>query len=393
MSLPAAHHAFTRWLFEVALPFWADTGCDGPSLGAHEHLDAAGAPVLPGFKRVRVQARQLVVFAQAAALGWAPGEIAAKQIYRFLVRHAEDGPEGRPWARRLTREGRVLDPTADLYDLAFVLLALAWQARLTGSGEPLARADRLLGWLDRSMAHPAGGYLNTLPVEPGWRQQNPHMHLLEALLALCETSGAADHARRAEELLGLFRTRLLDPASGSVGECFDEQWQRAPGAPGEKVEPGHQYEWVWLLSECDRLLGTDTGAARAGLYGFCARGGIDDGTGLVRDELSRDGRIVRGSARLWVQTEALRAHAVMGAAPALVRTVDNLLRRYFAHPVAGAWTDQLDDRFAVASTTIPASSLYHVVTGYAALDRFVRASPPSPQSTGDRKAAPPARRD
>lgn len=373
--LTAAHEAFRSWLFEVSLPFWADTGCD-PGLGAHEHLDRTGLPGLPGFKRLRVQARQLVVFAQAALMGWPPGEACAAGIYCFMTRHLD---RRELWARRLTRSGERLDTTADLYDLAFVLLALAWQARLTGEVAPIERADRLLDWLDRSMAHPAGGYVNSLPAELGWRQQNPHMHLLEALLALFETTDDLDHAARAATLVGLFRSRLLDPRSGTLGEFFNDGWARAPGEAGDLVEPGHHYEWIWLLDEADRLIGTDTGAERTLLYGFCARWAIDPATGLVRDALTRDGQVKRGSARLWVQTEALRAHAAMGQASEIPRIVDNLLGRYFAHPVMGAWTDQLDAAFAPAGDAIPASSLYHVVTGYAALDRLARA--PSPCSS------------
>ncbi len=264
----------------------------------------------------------------------------------------------------------VLDPAADLYDLAFVLLALAWYARLTGEADPLSRADRLLDWLDGAMAHPAGGYCNTLPAEPGWRQQNPHMHLLEALLALHETRADAGTARRASRLIELFRTRLLDRTTGTLGEYFTEDWSPAPGEDGDKVEPGHHYEWVWLSREADRLLGTDTGREREALHGFCARHGVDGGTGLVFDEMSRDGRVRRGSARLWVQTEALRAYTVMGDLPRIPGVVDNLLSRHLAHPVAGAWTDQLDAAFRPASGAVPASSLYHIVTGFAALDHL-----------------------
>ena len=372
----AAHGRFRAWLFDTALPLWVETGCD-PGHGAHEHLTANGAPGLPGFKRLRVQARQLVVFSQAAMLGWSRGEAAAHAIYRFMTRHAEaHHVDTHPWARRLTRAGDVLDPTADLYDLAFVLLALAWYGRLTGSPEPIDRADRLLDWLDRSMALPAGGYANTLPTEPGWRQQNPHMHLLEALLALYETTGADRYAGRAASLVDLFRSRLLDPHTGTLGEYFDQDWSPAPGDDGDMIEPGHHYEWVWLLGEADRLIGTETGAERTALYGFCERHGIDPDTGLVRDGLSRDGRIRKGSARLWVQTEALRAHTVMGRQDEIPRVLDNLLGRYLAHPVAGAWTDQLDAEFMPVGRDIPASSFYHVVTGYAALDRLL-----SPLST------------
>ena len=367
----AAHAAFRRWLFETALPFWADVGCDqglgASSLGAHELLDREGKPGLPGFKRLRVQARQLVVFSQAALLGWEEGLAPAHAIYGFMTGHVRDGL----WARRLSRDGGVLDPAADLYDLAFILLALAWYARLTGSAEPMARAERLLDWMDREMAHPAGGYANCWPAEPGWRQQNPHMHLLEALLALFETSGEPAHAMRAEAMVDLFRSRLFDPGTQTLGEFFNEDWSAADGAAGMQVEPGHQYEWIWLLSEADRLLGTDTRAERALLYGFCERHAVDAATGLVRDVLMRDGRVRQGTARLWAQTEALRAHAVMGGAAEIPRLVANLLDRYFAHPVAGAWIDQLDAGFAPASDSIPASSFYHIVTGFVALDGLV----------------------
>ena len=53
----------------------------------------------------------------------------------------------------------------------------------------LAEARRTLDWILAEMGVPAhGGFENTLPVGDGHRQQNPHMHLLEALLALHATS-------------------------------------------------------------------------------------------------------------------------------------------------------------------------------------------------------------
>jgi mannose/cellobiose epimerase-like protein (N-acyl-D-glucosamine 2-epimerase family) len=67
-----------------------------------------------------------------------------------------------------------------------VLFALAWHARLTRSEEPLARARRTLDWITAHMPHPPAGYRNVQPWEDGPRQQNPHMHLLEAVLALYE---------------------------------------------------------------------------------------------------------------------------------------------------------------------------------------------------------------
>ncbi len=83
----------------------------------------------------------------------------------------------------------MLDRTADLYDQAFVLFALAWYARATGEREPLVRARETLEWVRAHMTGPGGrGYHNTCRPRPGTAQQNPHMHLLEATLALFETT-------------------------------------------------------------------------------------------------------------------------------------------------------------------------------------------------------------
>lgn len=180
-----AHAALRAWLFDQALPFWAQTGRDRPGLGFHKHLTLNGMPAAAPFKRMRVQARQVYVFSHAALLGWAGGLDAARHGYAFMVAHGsrEDGA----WVRTVGRNGGVLDYAADLYDLAFVLFALAWYARASGEAEPLARARRTLDWIRATMAAPAGGFHNAWPVEPGPRQQNPHMYLLEAVLGSYST--------------------------------------------------------------------------------------------------------------------------------------------------------------------------------------------------------------
>ena len=385
-DVASAYAAFQDWMFGQALPFWAGTGNDGPGLGVRESLHLDGSPSGLPFKRMRVQARQVYAFSHAALLGWAPGRAVAEDAYAFITRQGAraDGA----WARRLSPAGDVLDPAADLYDLAFVLFALAWHARLTRSEEPLARARRTLDWIAAHMPRPPGGYHNVLPWEDGPRQQNPHMHLLEAVLALYETSGDRYYADHAHALVALFRRHLFDPATGTLGEFFAEDWTPAPGDAGTHVEPGHHLEWAWLLDQYERLTGGEAGPEINRLYGFALRHGVDPATGLVWDAVGRDGAPRLRGFRLWPQTEALKAHVAMArrGGDGLARvapTVRGIGTRFLQGCLPGAWTDQLDESGAPASRLIPTSSFYHVFMAYAELDKLAEglaAAPSRPVS-------------
>ena len=381
-----AHADMHAWAFDHALPFWAQAGRDAQGLGFHETLTLTGAPGQSPAKRMRVQARQIYVYSHAALLGWSGGLEAAQHGYAFMTAHGERGDGA--WVRLLAPDGSVLDRTADLYDQAFVLFALAWYARATGEREPLDRARQTIAWVRAHMTGPGGrGYHNSLPPEAGHRQQNPHMHLLEATLALFETTRDAYYAEFAAELIALFRDHFFHAGSGTLGEFFTDDWSEAPGEAGTHVEPGHHFEWVWLLDSYGSLTGDRLDAEARALYRFAVAHGTSKQTGLVVDVLGRDGAVRRGSARLWPQTEALKAHGVMArgllapdagghgpaAAAAVERTADSMLARYFAGVPRGGWLDQFDAAGRPVSDRMPTSSFYHVFMGYAELDRLARA--------------------
>lgn len=372
-----AYAALRRWIFQEVLPFWSTVGRDRPGFGFVEHLDRAARPADVPYKRVRVQARQIFVFSCAQMLGW-PGALeAATEGHDFLTRHARraDGA----WVRLLGRDGDVLDPTADLYDLAFVVFALAWYARASGSAQALDQAYGTLGWIERNMASAAGGFHEAVPVPPGPRRQNPHMHLLEAVLALFVTTRDAALIGIADALVDLFRRRFFDPATDSLGEFFTDDWQSAPGAAGTHVEPGHHYEWVWLLGEYQRLSGKTVEPERSALYAFANRWGRDPKTGLVFDVVDRSGVVRDGSARVWPQTEAIKAHLAMaeqgraGEGAAIARIVSNLLDRFIAGNRAGSWTEHLAPDGGAKGDRIPASTLYHIVLAFSELERVFTA--------------------
>ncbi len=368
---------FRAWMFDDALPVWADVGRDAPGLGFQEHLTPEGLPAGAPFKRMRVQARQIYVFSHAHRLGFAGGIDAAGDALRFITAHGlrADGA----WVRTLGRDGGVLDAAVDLYDVAFVLFALAWFSCATGEQAPLAQARRTLQWVRANMAAPGGGFHGVIPMEPGHRQQNPHMHLLEAALALYEASQDGFFAEVARELVALFRSHFHHVESGTLGEFYDDLLQPAAAEAGTHIEPGHLYEWAWLLDRYGRAFGDEPGAEITRLYDFAEAHGRDPTGAAVLDVLNRDGTVRSAGTRLWPQTEALKAHTAMGRRGRAVDGriavgLDNLLARHLSGCPRGMWRDHFTGvGGGVIGTKIPASSLYHLFSAYAELTAFTRA--------------------
>ena len=369
-------------LFGETLPFWAQHGVDRDCGGFHERLDADRRPVVQDGKRTMVQARQVYVFAQAALSGrLAEAADLARAGYDFLLAHCRHPGGG--WRYRVARDGKPLDETRDLYAQAFVLFALAWRFRLDGDTGARALAEDTLQYLDGAMAHPAGGYREGIDAAgrptTGLRRQNPHMHLFEALLEWHAASGDAIWLDRAEAIGALLSQRFC--VGGTLREYFADDLSPAPGADGRLVEPGHHYEWAWLLHRYRQLSGDTRRAALAtALYDFAVAHGTDPDSGGVIDAVACDGVALGRSRRLWPQTEAVKAHIARfeatgdpACAERLERQVESLLRCHFDGAPAGGWREHLGEDGAPLVSGFPASSLYHVTLAAAELDRLRRA--------------------
>ena len=383
------------WLFDEALPFWSDTGVDQRYGGFVEHLDLYGRPAEVNFKRVRVQARQIFCFCRAKMLGW--NEAAALQTaergYDFLVRHAWLGAD-RGWARRLARSGEVIDPTPDLYDIAFVLLALAYWYRVTSDRRAVELAQHSLDFVRRRMRHPSGlGFLHEIGAGAPY-QQNPHMHLIEALIALGETTGMECFVSEAGELYKLLSSKFVQPRTSSLAEFFDADWKRDSGELGKRVEPGHHFEWVWILHRYSALAGVDVSLLSQKMFNFANQFGSDDKTGLIYDVVAHDGTPIDRDHRSWPQTEAIKAWLTLferqGIDPTspVSRLVRNLFR-YFIRPAPrGTWIDHVTHDGAPRVDKIPSSTFYHLVLGFSEILRLEpaivsRTVEPSPRDRRD----------
>ena len=294
------------------LPLWIQHGVDRERGGFFNQLTHQLAPVPGGFKRLRVQARQIYTLSRAVLDGADPALLETARFgHAFLVGRFRDERYG-GWYLTTTPSGRPLDRRKETYSHAFVILALASFHRASGDSDALRDAFRTLDLLcERARDPREGGYSEWAAEDwrpqPGPRSQNPQMHLLEALLALHEASGEGRCLELAAELVELLRTRLLDAECGCLREHFAASWKRAPGDEGDVVEPGHHFEWAWLLHEYARLASDDSVLAEAAaLHDFAAQHGVDPEHGGVYDEIDARGGVRRDSKRLWPQTEYLR---------------------------------------------------------------------------------------
>jgi mannose-6-phosphate isomerase len=368
----AAERAVT-WLKTEALPLWAEAGfVAGPDFFC-EALDFAGRPVPDLPVRSRVQGRQMTVFGHATLRGWFDGRELLARVFERGYEAFRDPDGGYVAAIRPDRSPH--DATRFAYEQAFALLGFAWHERVFRSGEAKARAEALWRWLEERLAVPrTGGFLMGLPRPAGPLSQNPHMHLLEACLALYATTGEGVWLDRAAAMVDLFERHFFDRAAGVVREFFADDL--SPTVPDSaRIDPGHQAEWVWLLAWYRSLAGAPVAAAIADLHLAMERG-RNPRTGLLVEEMTAGGTPLVATSRLWSATELLKAaiaryemsNRTDGAA-AVVVAADLIFERHLAGVRPGLWMDKVDAEGRPLSANVPASTLYHLVVAFAELDR------------------------
>lgn len=364
-TLAERARAFDGWMRLNALPVWATLGVDEDG-GFREAMDLSGRSV-GGFRRARVQARQAYVFAAAGASGWAGPwrSLVSRGLERFeSTNRRADGL----YRTRTSADGETLDDTASLYDQAFVLFALAAAANVGIAPAMMAQRAHALGEALASFRVPAGGWRET-GEHP--YQANAHMHLLEACMAWEEIEPDGGWTQMADEIVALARRAFIDADGGFLREFFDADWQTAAGEDGRLVEPGHQFEWSWLLTRWGRSRG-DVWAieAAARLYEIGGRG-VDPGRGVAIDALNDDLTVRSAQARLWPQTERLKAALILaetaegGRRTLLLDDARKALTglQHYLEP-SGLWRDKMRVAGGFVEEAAPASSLYHIAVAW-----------------------------
>ena len=350
---------FDRWLKTAALPVWSALGVDHSRGGYFEAIGQDGVP-RPAPRRGRVQGRQIYAFAQAGHLGWqGPWRQAAWQGLEFVKQHFVR-PDGL-FRTLVAWDGAPLDETAAVYDQAFALLGLASLHAVDPAGrDPALMAAAIRQGLE-ALRHPTGGFR-----EAGDQpfQANAHMHLFEGALAWAET-GDASWNLMADEIAAFALKALID-SEGVLHEFFEADWSLKVGDDGRLVEPGHQFEWAWLMERWGRIRSRPEGRAAALRLYAAGRKGVDPKRGCAVNALWEDLTLRDGAARLWPQTEHLKAALVLGS-PGEALQAANCLKLYLETGISGLWRDKLRVDGTFVDEAAPATSLYHIICSSRAL--------------------------
>jgi mannose/cellobiose epimerase-like protein (N-acyl-D-glucosamine 2-epimerase family) len=371
------------WAIEKALPLWSSHGYDRKRGGFHEQLNPDGTPDLAAARRLRVQTRQIYVFAEAAQLQWfAPARQLMFDAFEFLLSKYR-APDGKPgYVFALAPDNTIANDLRSTYDHMFVLLAFARVAGVTGDAQVRLHLEDALDFVEEHLALPDASFVEGIPPALP-RRQNPHMHAFEAMLSLHEFVRHPRALPKARQLLNMLRQVFLDKETGSLREFFDDQWRPLPGEAGDTVEPGHQAEWAWLVRRYERLSGVRCGALASDLLQAALRG-KDPRTGFLVDETDRRGEIRRDSRRAWPQTELAKAWIAEAESGNMVAKNNALsalhafARHYLSHPVAGAWIEQFDAAGHPLTHHIPATSLYHIFGAITEANRVFPITPEKP---------------
>lgn len=362
---------FRAWAVHQALPLWAGNGFDSGRDLFHERLHFNGQPITLPALRLMVQARQIATYSRAALReDYAAGEQALRCLHTVEQRyHRADGAPG--WVFSLAQDGRPADCRRDLYAHAFILFAYAWAYRLSGDAGLRKRAwESSVELRDIFHAH-NGGFLDAAPPYDTIRRQNPHMHLLEAYLALFEATEEEIYLNFATELVELGISRFIEPNTSLLLEDFDSEWKPLEPFGHNRAEPGHLFEWSWLLQEYLRLnAGCKDEKNVRHLAQTLHQTALVHTNGcvlpVIRDGISENGTVTSAHTRVWPQTEFMRSLAVtvprqqLASNDVIASVLENFSIHYIPASLHGGWIDKLSADNTSKMDHMPASSLYHI---------------------------------
>ncbi len=374
-TLEVVRDRLLEWAVRDGFPFWSTRGRDA-SGGFREAVTIDGEPTgLP--RRARVQPRQVVAFGCAGEIGWGGPSGELMQHGFDYIDRAFRRPDGL-LRTLIAADGTVLDENAVVYDHAFALLAHARAHRvLDGSGRHHDAAASMLATLSAHLGCGGGRGFHSSEAAPTPLLSNPHMHLLEACLGWWEAGGDDRWSALADEIATLALDHMIDPQSGALFEVFEPDWSRAIGIPGRMIEPGHQYEWAWLLLRWGEKRGRDDAIeAAVRLIDLAEAHGIDPVRGVAYEAILDDMSIHAAVGRTWPQTERIKAGLLARAVTGEERFATTALRGgrsllfYLDMGVPGTYRDRMLADGSWGESPVPASTFYHIVFAVLELARL-----------------------
>ncbi|POA53346.1 MULTISPECIES: AGE family epimerase/isomerase [unclassified Pseudomonas] len=360
----AVFQAVQQHFHKVIVPLWQGPGWNPQLALPYEALDTEHQPLPPQRYRAMACARQLYVFSQL--IGEASAPFAAERaaaLFRSLQRHFHDAEHG-GWFYSIDPEGAPLDRRKDLYTHAFIVFACAhYWAKVR---EPLVEStlNAALEVVAQRFAQGEGLYEASLGED--WSLlgsgplQNPSMHLAEAFLATLAARDDASVEAALLELCQAMQQHFIEPQQGVMME-------KPLGAVDNWFEPGHQFEWYFLLASSPLLRQGPLHACLERAFALSERLGVDPQSGAVCAmlELPPQASPRDATQRIWAQAEYLRALTLRTDGQAFLERQLQALQGNFLH--ADGWYECLDANGAVSRQDMPSTTPYHLATCYQAL--------------------------
>lgn len=368
-SLVRAIDALVVHYDTTVLPAWTGAGWDAARQLAHEALDGASGQPRPDQRfRAMACARQLFVFARAGQLKHAGALFAS--LRRYFGGSGEDSQDNGAWLYSVGPDGTPLDATRDLYTHAFVIFAAAHYYRASSDAQALALLRRTVAVVEERFANGLGLYHAALTADFGDSGagvlQNPIMHLTEAYLAALEATGDAWFETRLRVLARAVHVTFVDPLNGCIAEL-------PQGTVGNRIEPGHQFEWYSLVAMAPQVFAdSPLPETLEQAFAFARTHGLGDADTLgVCAALDGAGRQIDTTQRIWAQTEFARALGLRGTIGGDASALAQLeawiasFRIRFLHP--RGWHEVLAADGSVLRAEMPSTTPYHLLTAYEAL--------------------------
>lgn len=355
------------WLSECVFPLWSANAIDPLNGGFVESLDAAALPV-PGARRALVQARQIYAYTEALKMKILNREtvepIIRKNIEFMTCYSAESGA----YIHAVDVHTKPVQLQSELYTQAFMLFGLARAYDCLKDPAIKGRALKLVNYLLRERKNVAGGFTEIKDGQIVF-QSNPHMHLFEALIEWLRIDHEVVWKELAQQIYHLCKDKFVNNSIGVVAEYFSKDWQSLREQETFIFEPGHQYEWAWLLIQYESAVQIPHATLSEQLFQTAEAHGVDKASHLAFDELRSDFSVKKSSSRFWPQCERIKAAVQLGL---LAETdqqekyslaadqASEALAMYFKTPVRGLWHDTKDGESFILQPS-KASSLYHII--------------------------------
>lgn len=401
-----SHKLEQRWL-----PKWYEAFYDADNGGFYERVGENFKPVYTGRRRLLTNCRLLAMFSNHVARRkdkhqkqdqYVKADL--EGIYHYITEtFAAPGRDGGYYfsvgeAKSGALSGKIEDREEkyDLYAHAFVIFAFSHYYQATGDEDAKKRARRTLRFIaDHFAIVGVPGLVEALDAElkplDEVRRHESHMHFLEACLFAYDVWQDKAYLDMAERLVMLFTDYFYDAHHNTLSEYFTGNLDKPYKEDGQIIcEPGHYYEWIWLLKKyettCIYLLEAADGGSESqkskeyqrnkrideiclALLDWANANGWDKTYGGIYDELTPNGEFIKETKRLWPFSEAIKANALMldcgvdkDDVKALYREMVDVFNKNYMQE-RGFWTEWLTRDLRAATDYMPGTTPYHVYFG------------------------------